>query len=385
VSVKTSDDVRAMRPLNVLMVSTSYPANLKDWRGLFIRHLADALGRREDLHLSLWAPPGEVHPRIARACTPAEDAWLANLVQRGGIAHLLRTNKLAGVAAGIALLRKLAGVFRREPADVYHINWLQNALSLPPNRRPALISVLGADMRLLKLPMMRSLVRRVCRKRSVVICPNADWMVPSLRTTFGDVAQIQVVPFGIDPCWYAMSRQFEQQTQPNWLVISRITRDKLGDLFEWCAPQFSTGQRKLHLFGPMLESIGIPAWVDYHGPAAAGDLCETWFPKAQGLITLSRHAEGRPQVMLEAMAAGLPIIASRLPAHENLLDHQSTGWLADSPTGLERGLAYLESIPNNISMGVAARTRVRAEFGTWDDCAQRYNALYRQLLSADSA
>jgi glycosyltransferase involved in cell wall biosynthesis len=367
------------------MVSTSYPANLKDWRGLFIRHLADALARCEDLHLSLWAPPGEVDPRIARACTPAEDVWLSNLVQRGGIAHLLRTNKLAGVAAGIALLSKLARVFRRERADVYHINWLQNALSLPLDRRPALISVLGADMRLLKLPMMRRLVRRVCRKRLVVICPNADWMVPSLRAAFSDVAQIQVVPFGIDPCWYALSRQFEQQAQPNWLVVSRITRDKLGDLFEWCAPQFSTDQRKLHLFGPMLESIDIPGWVDYHGPAAPSDLCETWFPKAHGLITLSRHAEGRPQVMLEAMAAGLPVIASRLPAHENLLDHQATGWLADSPASLESALTYLESIPNNIAMGASARMYVRAEFGTWDDCAQRYNALYRQLLSADSA
>jgi glycosyltransferase involved in cell wall biosynthesis len=367
------------------MVSTSYPASLKDWRGLFIRHLADALARREDLRLSLWAPAGEVHPRIDRACTPAEDAWLADLVRRGGIAHLLRTKKLAGVAAGIALLRKLARVFTRRAADIYHINWLQNALPLPPDRRPALITVLGADMRLLKLPMMGRLIRRVCRHRSVAICPNADWMLPTLRSTFGDVARIQVVPFGIDPCWYALSRRFEEQVQPNWLVVSRITRDKLGDLFAWCAPSFSTGQRKLHLFGPMLEAIDVPAWVDYHGPATPSELCETWFPKAHGLITLSRHSEGRPQVMLEAMAAGLPIIASRLPAHENLLEHQATGWLADSPANLATGLVHLESIPNNIAMGAAARMRVRTEFGTWDDCAQRYNILYRQLLSASSA
>jgi glycosyltransferase involved in cell wall biosynthesis len=378
-------DVTASHPLNVLMVSTSYPASLKDWRGLFIRHLADALARREDVHLSLWAPPGEVQARVERVCTPAEDAWLANLVSRGGIAHLLRTRKLAGVAAGIALLRKLTRVFRRQRADIYHINWLQNALSLPADRRPALITVLGADMRLLKLPMMGRLIRRVCRNRSVAICPNADWMVPSLHSIFSDVARVQVVPFGIDPCWYALSRQFEKQVQPIWLVVSRITRDKLGDLFEWCAPSFSTGERKLQLFGPMLEAIDIPAWVDYHGPATASELCETWFPKAQGLITLSRHSEGRPQVMLEAMAAGLPIIASRLPAHENLLDHQASGWLADSPASLERGLAHLESVPNNIAMGASARMRVRAEFGTWDDCAQRYNDLYQQLLSADSA
>ena len=207
----------------------------------------------------------------------------------------------------------------------------------------------------------------------------------SLRAAFGDLAQVQIVPFGIDPCWYSMQRHFADQTQPNWLVVSRITRDKVGDLFEWSAPSFSTGTRKLHLIGPMLESIDIPAWVDYHGPATPGELCETWFPKAHGLITLSRHAEGRPQVMLEAMAAGLPIIASRLPAHENLLDHGATGWLAGSPAMLESGLAHLESNSNNVAMGRSARAHVHAEFGTWDDCAQRYNTLYRQLLGAGSA
>lgn len=368
-------------PLNVLMVSTSYPANLLDWRALFIRHLSDALARRDDLRVSLWAPPGEVDARVTRVCTSAEDVWLGDLVRRGGIAHLLRTKKLVGVAAGIWLLRKLAGVFRRETADVYHINWLQNALSLPPNRRPALITVLGADMRLLKLPLMDRLIRRVCRNRAVAICPNADWMVPLLQTSFGTMAHVQAVPFGIDPEWYAVSRHFEQQAQPLWLVVARVTRDKLGDLFEWCAPAFNTGKRKLHLFGPMVEAIDIPDWVDYHGPASPSELCETWFPQAHGLITLSRHSEGRPQVMLEAMAAGLPVIASRLPAHENLLDHQATGWLVDSPASLADALAHLESVPENMTIGMAARVRVLSGFGTWDDCAERYNGVYRQLMS----
>ncbi|OYV27151.1 MAG: hypothetical protein B7Z82_06350, partial [Halothiobacillus sp. 20-54-6] len=56
-------------PIKTLFVATSYPANLQDWRGLFIRHLADALARRDDLTVSLLAPPGETHPRIAVVAT----------------------------------------------------------------------------------------------------------------------------------------------------------------------------------------------------------------------------------------------------------------------------------------------------------------------------
>ncbi len=368
------------------MVSTSYPANLADWRGVFMRHLADALARRDDLRLSLWAPPGETHPAIQSAATPTESAWLGVLMQAGGIAHLLRSGGMRRVTAPLALVRKLRRVYRRAAldTDLYHVNWLQNALPLPAHGKPALITVLGTDMQLLRLPLMRWLLRRVCRHRQVTICPNADWMTAPLAAAFGDLAQIRMIPFGIDPHWYALERRFRQSDAARWLVVSRLTRDKIGPLFEWCEPHFRNTARQLHLFGPMQETLRVPDWVHYHGPATPDQLRSDWFPQAHGLITLSRHAEGRPQVMLEAMASGLPIIASRLPAHEDLLQHERTGWLCDDPTGLRPALATLEDRTTNERIGAAARAWVLDAVGTWDDCAARYSALYRQLTGADS-
>jgi glycosyltransferase involved in cell wall biosynthesis len=371
--------------IRVLMTSTSYPASLADWRGLFIRHLADALSRRDDLQVALWAPPGDAHPDIDRVTSTAEDAWFASLMRAGGIAHLLRTHKIRALAECLTLLRRLHSVFARQVADVYHINWLQNALPLPNNGRPALITVLGTDMQLLRLPMMRTLIRRSLRNRKATICPNAEWMTGELEAAFGDLARVQALPFGIDPRWYALRRDIATDSPTQWLVVSRLTRDKIGPLFEWCAPLFAGGERMLHLFGPMQESIEVPAWVDYHGPATPDDLRENWFPKAHGLITLSRHSEGRPQVMLESMASGLPIIASRAPAHENLLEHATTGWLVDSPAELEAGIEALSRPVENAGIGAAAKARVQKEVGTWDDCAQRYTTIYRELIQASVA
>ena len=302
-------------PLHVLMVATSYPRTVSDWHGVFIRHLVAALARRDDLRMSLWAPPGERPPRVEYAATPAESAWLAKLAAAGGISHLMRNPRPATLLAPLNLLRYLRACYRRtSSADIYHVNWLQAALSLPDNRIPALITVLGNDMKLLGLPFMRSLMRRVMKRRAVAICPNAEWMVPQLTRAFGDLATIRPVSFGIDPIWFAMRRE-PSIDRPAWLAVMRITRAKVGPLFEWSERLFRDQARELHLFGPMQDKIEIPDWVHYHGPASPADLADRWFPRACGLVTLSQHAEGRPQVMLEAMAAALPIIASPLAAH----------------------------------------------------------------------
>lgn len=375
----STPSVASPRVGHVLMVSTSYPADLRDWRGLFMRHLADALGRHPAIDLTLWAPPGETGEDVRLDVTDGERAWLGSLMQAGGIAHLVRRGGLRGATSAIQLLRALRNVYRRSAGTaVFHVNWLQNALPLPSGPKPLLVTVLGTDMQLLRLPFMRALLRRAFRGRPVAICPNADWMLPELTAAFGDIAIVRFVPFGIDPSWYALERRFEASEVAKWLCVSRVTASKLGPLFEWTEPLFSHGGAELHLFGPMQEQLALPKWVRWHGPASPDELRDVWFPQAQGLITLSRHAEGRPQVMLEALASGLPIIASRLPAHDDLLA-RGGGMLCDTPEAVRSALDALADASTNRALGLLGRARMKADIGTWDDCAGRYVALYRHL------
>ena len=299
--------IKAINTLKVLLIATSYPTDMNDWRGLFIRQLADALARRKDLQLSLWAPPGERAIGIQEATTPNEARWLAKLMQSGGIAHTLRNTPLRGGWMSIILLRNLYRAYGRhaDQLDLLHCNWLQTLLPAP-RKLPVLVTVLGTDFRLLRFPLMPALLRWRMRKRPIVICPNADWMAEPLQKLFGQVATIQTIPFGIDAPWFKLERQVEPESAPRWLVVTRLTHGKLGPLFEWAEPLFNHPARELHLFGPMQELIDIPTWVHYHGSATPKELWQTWFPQAHGLITLSRHSEGRPQIMLEAMAARVP-------------------------------------------------------------------------------
>ncbi|HXE38849.1 MAG TPA: group 1 glycosyl transferase, partial [Azonexus sp.] len=184
--------------ISTLMVSTSYPTGLEDWRGLFIRHLSDALARRNDLAVRLWAPPGQTHPNIEGAATQQESEWLLKLMQQGGIAHLLRNGGIGRLSTLVKLLGFLRQAYsRNSDVDLYHINWLQNALPVPNNGKPLLVTVLGTDMQLLKLPMMKTLLKRKFRQHPTAICPNAEWMIAPLQEAFGSVAKIKFVPFGI--------------------------------------------------------------------------------------------------------------------------------------------------------------------------------------------
>jgi hypothetical protein len=363
------------------MSSTSYPRAEGDWQGIFIRNIANALADSGRCELGLWAPDGPRHPAIRYLCDAQDRDWLGDMAASGGIAHLLKNNRGRALVSGLSLLRRLRASYRSHApeTDLFHVNWLQNALPLVGMGKPALISLLGTDFQLLKLPGMTFLVRRMLAGNRCALAPNAEWMVPELENAFGDLAGVTAVPFGIDDRWYDLERQ-PQSGPAIWLAIFRITAAKIGPLFEWGEPLFGSGERELHLIGPNQEGLDIPDWVHFHGPASPEALARDWFPRAQGLITLSRHSEGRPQVMLEAMAAGLPLIASDIEAHSNFVEHDHTGLLVADSDDLRDALQRLEQHECNTRFSAHCKLFASNNYGTWSDCTQRYMTLYETLL-----
>lgn len=365
--------------MKVLMMATSFPANAADWKGRFIYDMAAAVAGLQETQICLWAPPGDLPERVSCALAEQDRIRLQQLAAAGGIAHLLRRSPLKGVGRGLSLLWSLRQACSRVQPDVYHCNWLQTALALPADGRPALVTVLGTDFRLLNLPGMVWLLRRVFHGRQTLLAPNAAWMVPRLQELFGDIAEVAEIPFGVDAAWFGVQR--DAGVFNDWLAVIRLTRDKLGDLLAWGEGLFGGNSgRRLHLFGPMQEQLTLPDWLVWHGPTNPLALRCDWFSRAVGLLTLSRHAEGRPQVILEAMAAGLPVLASDIPAHVDLLRHKETGYLCATREDFFAGLLALESLAENVRIGTAAQKWMRDSIGDWDLCAQRYMWAYRSLM-----
>jgi len=93
--------------------------------------------------------------------------------------------------------------------------------------------------------------------------------------------------------------------------------------------------------------------------------------------------EGLPLVLLEALHAGRPVLASRLGALAGVVTAGSEALLVEpgSPGALARGIERLLSNPDEaVAMGLAGRQRARREF-TMERAAGSYLALYSRLLA----
>jgi glycosyltransferase involved in cell wall biosynthesis len=112
-----------------------------------------------------------------------------------------------------------------------------------------------------------------------------------------------------------------------------------------------------------------------------GDLAQ-WLPHFDLLWSTSRR-EGLAGAILEAMAAGVPVVASDIPANRELIADGATGFLVPvgQRAGFARGAQRLLNDPALAQrLGQAARDRVEREFAV-APMVRAYAALYRELVA----
>jgi glycosyltransferase involved in cell wall biosynthesis len=101
------------------------------------------------------------------------------------------------------------------------------------------------------------------------------------------------------------------------------------------------------------------------------------------LFVLPSRAEGMPMVLLEAMASGLPVIASRVGAVPTVVHDCETGWTFEPENITElRSMLLSVKIGNaRQSVGEAARRLVQTDFSS-AGMASRYHDLYDRVLDS---
>lgn len=105
-----------------------------------------------------------------------------------------------------------------------------------------------------------------------------------------------------------------------------------------------------------------------------------YYSNSDLLLFPSRSEGGMPFVLLEAASIGLPIIASRIPAHEELADHIDGMRLYD-PGDLDQLVRCFESLMESFAREEAGR-RIHTsylEFVKHNDFTSRYRQVFDRL------
>jgi sugar transferase (PEP-CTERM/EpsH1 system associated) len=108
--------------------------------------------------------------------------------------------------------------------------------------------------------------------------------------------------------------------------------------------------------------------------------------RALDVFVLSSIGEGISNAILEAMATGLPVIATRVGGNSELVREGLTGCLIEPrrPEALAAALtAYFDDPPRARALGAAGRARAGEDFGL-DRMLAGYVALYRQYAALEA-
>ncbi|ANT60171.1 colanic acid biosynthesis glycosyltransferase WcaL [Salipiger sp. CCB-MM3] len=212
-----------------------------------------------------------------------------------------------------------------------------------------------------------------CRAQLMCFADAADW--PKLR----------IVHCGIDPERYAPAAQSGQSL----LFVGRLAGVKgvpvllraLADL----APRHPDLRLRLIGDGPergALErkaaELGLTQRVEFLGYRSQAEVAEAL--SAADIFVLPSFAEGVPVVLMEAMAAQLPVVTTRIAGVPELVEHGASGLLV--PPGEAGALAAaLDSLLSDPDarrrMGAAGRAKVIAEFDIKTEAA-KLSALFSE-------
>lgn len=237
--------------------------------------------------------------------------------------------------------------------------------------------------------------------RYVAVSPDLQhWLVDRVRIQSSKVTHI---PNGIDtrPFHAALGsrgprRKFADFAPPGTVLIGNVARlDKVKDhaglitAFMLLRDQGDGNSGRCRLIiaggGPQREALerqivqlGLTETVRLLGNR---DDVAQWLDECD-VFALSSVAEGMPVTLLEAMAAGLPVVATNVGGIATVVENGVTGTLvpASDAQALAEALgAYVADEQLRRRHGEAGRTRVAAQFDL-STMVSAYVALYDELL-----
>jgi glycosyltransferase involved in cell wall biosynthesis len=210
---------------------------------------------------------------------------------------------------------------------------------------------------------------------------------------------VAVIPNGVDLPETSPNRASRSPTdRANVLFMSRVhpVKNLLGLVQAWSAVCLTPSRKRwmLQIAGPdeldhtrevmaLVRSLGLESRVEFLGPV--GEDNKHKLLEAADVFVLPSFSENFGIVVAEALAHGLPTIASKGTPWSGLVQH-GCGWWADpTPDSLAQALAKAVDLSNaeRHCMGLRGRDFARDAF-SWDGIGSSTVLLYEWIIGRTS-
>ena len=427
-----------VQPLNICMLTSSYPKYAGETTAPFIEEIAAGLVRRGHT-VHVLAP---FHRDVRRAAvergvhlhffryspTRALNVWgyaeslQADVGLRGAVlaaaplalgASMLALWRLTGTRAEIG-----AAPAERAPAprrfDLVHAHWVipngtPAALVARLRHLPLVVSMHGSDVYLAERAAPLSIAAAATyRAAAAITACSGDLRQRALRLG-APAERVAVIPYGVDAGAFqpaqasGASVRAEMGLAPDTplvLTMSRLVYKKGLTYLIDAMPAILAAQPRAVLaiagYGDLRDELerrardlGVGASVRFPGQLereraaqyiGAADVYAVPSIRDQG-----GNVDGLPNALLEGMAAARPIVASRVAGIPEVIEDGVHGLLTPErdPTALAVAVTrLLADRPLAARLGAAARQRVAEEL-TWDQTAARFEQAYARALGME--
>jgi glycosyltransferase involved in cell wall biosynthesis len=409
--------VTSQSPLKVLFLTSSYPRTSEDSASIFLRHLAEALGKRH-IEVHVLAPSGgksghSVEGNVKVHRFQYFPVSLQKLAYGSGIVPNLKRSPWLWLQVPFflySMFYSLVRLIRTEHPSLVHAQWIipQGLVAILAKLlcgTPVITTGHGTDVFALRGKFRNAL------KRLVITKSNA-WTANTPATARGMepspcASKAHIIPMGVDvECFASGNRETlrRELSKEELLVlfVGRLVEVKgCHHLLRALSllPQMPRFRTTLWIVGTgdqrsnlerMAQDLGIEQKVRFWGAIsnhrlpdfyAAADICVV-----PSMETSSGDTEGQCVVLLEAFASGTCLVATRVGGVSSVVTDNSTGLLVEPGNSQALAAAMEKLLSDPVlrhTLAERALVHVREKY-PWARIASEFEVLYRNVLSTRS-
>lgn len=384
------------RQLKVLVLTHLFPWNDNPVSGIFIREHARAAARYCDVQvIHLLQQPGESFYDVRREDDAGLPVWR---VRTRRFQPPLST--AAFILAPLSILRKL----RREgfDPDVVHAHW---HLSMLPAlligrlyRKPVVYTEhwsIFLPERPARLGRPGLALARLALRAADLVLPPSLAMRDALASLVPRGARFGVIPNVVDVSLFRPDGSRQREGPRRLITAGLLDEDHVKgvDYLLEALVLLSARGEHVHLdivgdgvqrsaYERLAERLDVRQLVTFHGFRPKANLADLM--RGADLFVLASRFENNPCVLIEALATGLPVVATRVGGVPEIVE-EAVGVLVEphDPRALAAGIAdVLSRLESFDSEAIAARARSRYSF---ERVAEQLLDAYQDVLARRSS